>query len=116
KEPLNLFSAQVADALKEWTDFELGAALGEQHAPLSDLVARVALAHRHLVGALISASRHHRQCVADGPKAQESDAELALQSIGTALGLQTPLDRVADMGCDILEIGQALLVAGHAIA
>jgi hypothetical protein len=78
--------------------------------------ARVALAHRHLICALIRARREHRQIFADRPKAQEPDAEFALQFGAAAIGLEPPLDRVADVRGDVLEVGKAVGVARHAVA
>ena len=62
------------------TDSKLRALLGEEHASRVYLVARIPLAHRHLVGLLIGASRGHGQGVAHRPEAQEADSELALQA------------------------------------
>ena len=80
-----------------------------------DRVARVALAHDHLVGALVGAGRGHGELVAHRPEAEQADAEFALQA-GAPVGLQPPLDRVADVGGDVAEIGPPLGVARHAVA
>ena len=116
EKPLDLLAAQAADALEKRADLELGAAFGEEHSALRDLVARVPLAHRHLIGTLVGAGRGHRQCVADGPKAQESDTELALQAIAPALCLQVALDRVANVRGDVLEVRQPFVVTRDAVA
>ena len=103
-------------AVKQRADLELSAALGKEDSPLRQLIAGVALAHRHLVGALVRARRCHRQRVADGPEAQKANSELSLQAIAQALGLQAPLDGVADMRRDVLEVWQPRAVARHAVA
>lgn len=72
----------------------------------------VALAHRHLVRALVGADRRHCQCVADGPSAQEADSELALQITAKHLSFQLPIDRGVDMRRNVVDVRQALFVAG----
>jgi hypothetical protein len=116
QEPLDLLPAQGADALEQRADLQLGAAFGEQHASHRDPVPSVALTHRHLVGALVGAGRRHRQRIAHCPKAQQPDAELALEAAAAAFGLQVPLDRIADLRGDVLEVGHPGFVARHAVA
>ena len=116
EKPLDLLAAQAADALEQGADPELGAAFREEHAALRHLVARVALAHRHLIGALVGAGGRHRQGFADGPEAQETNAKLALHATAPAFRLQVAFDRVADVRGDVLEVRQAFVVTRDAVA
>jgi hypothetical protein len=102
--PLDFLATQAPNPFQQRADFELSALLGKQRAPRGHVVARIALAHGHLVGALVCARRGHRQLVADGPETQETDAELALDPQALAIGFQASLDRIANMGRHILEV------------
>src|SRR5260370_31743771 len=79
--PLDLLAGEYPDPLKQGADAKFRAAFGEQDAPGAHRVARVALAHRHLVRALVGAGRDHRELVADRPEGQQPDAELSLQAV-----------------------------------
>src|SRR5215469_378780 len=93
--PLNLFAREPAHSLQKRGDMDLGAAVGDQGPPLRHRVARISLAHDHLIGALIRARAGHGKRLADRPEAEQPNAELALDPVGAAL-LETALDRVAD--------------------
>jgi hypothetical protein len=64
-----------------------------------------------LVRALVGPGRDHRQRVADCPERQQPDAELALQTLSASLRLQPPLDRIADVGGHVLEVGPPVTIA-----
>src|SRR5215471_9361366 len=68
--PLDLLSAQAADAVEQGTDLEFGARLDKEHASRVHPVARIALAHNHLIEPPIGTARSHRERIAHGPKAQ----------------------------------------------
>src|SRR5213079_2188132 len=114
--PLDLLAGKGTDSLQQGADAKLRAALGEQDPSRAHRVPRVALAHRHLVGTLIASGRDHRKLVADRPERQQSDPELALYAVCRPFCLQSPLDRIADMRRNVLEVRPALLIAGNAIA
>ena len=114
--PLDLLAGKGTDSLQQGADAKLRAAFGEQDPSRAHRVPRVALAHRHLVGTLVASGRDHRKLVADRPERQQSDPELALYAVCRPFCLQSPLDRIADMRRNVLEVRPALLIAGNAIA
>jgi len=63
---------------------------------------------------LVGPVRRHRELVTDRPKAQQTDPELALDRCGPA-GLQSALDRVADVRGHVAEIRAALAIARHPV-
>src|SRR5580700_10136854 len=113
--PLDLLAAQATDALEQGTDLELGARLGKEHASRVHGVARIPFAHNHLIDPLIGTARSHRERIAHGPKAQQTDAKFPLQT-PSAICLQASLDRVADMSRDVLEVRHPVRIAGNAVA
>src|ERR1700736_3037513 len=80
--PLDLLSRESADAVEQWRNAHFGPALGEQRTLGRDGIARIAFAYDHLIRPPTRACRSHHELFADGPEAQEPDAELALQSGG----------------------------------
>src|ERR1700730_2657401 len=114
--PLDLLAAQATDAVELGADLELGAWVGKEHASRAHGVARIPFVHNHLIEALIGTARSHREPLAHGPKAQQSDAKFPLQTASRAVCLQASLDRVADMSRDVLEVRQPVRIAGDAFA
>jgi hypothetical protein len=113
--PLEFFATELFDAGKQGANREFGAAIGKEDAFLAHLVFRVAFAHLHLVGAAVFAGGREEQFFADGPKTEEADAEFALHAL-RAVALELAFDRIADVGCYVLEIGEAFFVAGNALS
>ena len=48
-------------------------------------------------------------------KLKQPDPELALKPRTISVGLQAPLDRITDVGGHVLEVGQPVRIARHAI-
>ena len=63
----------------------------------------------------LPAARWYNLLLAHRPEGQQSHTELALQARAGALGLQPPLDRVADVRGDVIaeRVSQALLDNGR---
>ena len=61
------------------------------------------------------AARNHPQFLTEAPEAQQADAELAMHAPPLS-GVEVPLHRVAEVGCDPLEVGLAGLIDRHAPA
>src|SRR5215469_12326322 len=76
--PLDLLATQAADAVEQGTNLEFGARLDKEDASRIHGVARIALAHNHLVDPLIGTAGSHCKRVANGPKAQQTDAKFPL--------------------------------------
>ena len=68
-----------------------------------------------MIGALIRAGRRHGQFVTDGPKTQQTNAELTLQSL-RAVGLEAALYGIADVRRHVAKIRFAFVVARHTFA
>ncbi len=113
--PLDLLAAEVLDARQDAADQHLGSRLGKERRTRGDAIARVALAKVHLPGASVVARRSQQKIFAQRPEAQQADAELALQSL-RSLRLEPPLDRIADVGGDVVEVRLAVGVPAHALA
>src|SRR4029077_15982167 len=114
--PLDLLAAQATDAVEQGADLECGAWLGKEHASRVHGVARLSFVHDHLIDALIVPARRHREPLAHGPEAQQSDAKFPLQAASGTVCLQASLDRVADMSRDVLEVRKPVRIAGDAVA
>src|SRR5262249_29928260 len=110
--PLNLLAREPAYSFEEWSDMDLGAAVGDEGPLGRHRVARISLANHHLIGALIRARTGHGERLADGPEAEQSDAELALDP-GDAALLEAALHRVANMRGDVPEVRPPIRVARH---
>ena len=89
--------------------------MGEQDPATGELVTLIAFQHLHLVRVAVRTARREHKPLADRPETQQADAELALNVAG-ALALEGALDRVADMGGDVVEVGHALRVQPDALA
>ena len=106
-----------ANSLEQRADLEFGALLGEQHPPRT---------HRRNADRPCSSSSDRRagRCrwrssSSVSPtvqKLKQTNTELPLQAGAVAVGFQASLDRVADVGGDVLEVGKPLGIARHAIA
>src|SRR6266498_3112062 len=57
--PLDLLSRQSADSIEERRNPDLRAALAQQHPLGRNGIARITLAHHHLISALIRSGRRH---------------------------------------------------------
>src|SRR5215471_9914488 len=80
--PLNLLARESSHSLEERSDMDLGAVVGDQGPLGRHRVARISLAHDHLIGALIRTRAGHGKRFADRPEAEQPDAELALNPGG----------------------------------
>lgn len=69
-----------------------------------------------MIRALIGTGGDHRQAVPDRPEAQETDTELPLQSCAVAVRFEMPLDRIANVGSDVLEVRKSLGIARNPVA
>ena len=113
--PLDLLAAEVLDAGQDAPNDDFRSRLGKQCEAWRDPIARVTLAKMHLPGAAVGACGRQRQFLAQRPEAQQADPELALQA-SRALRLETPLDRIADVRRDVVEVRHAARVPAHALA
>src|SRR6266852_3023077 len=113
--PLDLFATEVLDARQDAADHHRRARLGKKRRTRRDAVARIAFAKLHLPGTAVVARRSQQKIFTQRPEAQETDAELTLQSLRT-LRLQAPLDGVAHVGGDVVEVRLAVGVPAHALA
>jgi hypothetical protein len=69
----------------------------------------------HLVSAAILARGGEEEFFADSPKAQEADAEFALHAL-SAVAFKLAFDGIANVSGYVLEVGEAIFVAGNARA
>src|SRR5260221_14559475 len=98
--PLDLLAREPSHSLEERGDVDFGTAVGDQGPLRRDRVARIPLAHHHLIGAQICARAGHDKCFADRPEAEQPDAELAL--------LPTALPTASDRHCARLGVDAVL--------
>src|SRR5262245_23681421 len=75
-----------------------------------DRIAGIPFPHDHLVQTLVCACGCHRELFTDSPEAQQTNSELSLKP-GYAAYLQSALDGIADMSCNVVEIRTAICVA-----
>ena len=94
---------------------DLGSRLGKERRTQGDTVARVAFAEMHLPGAPVVSRRGQQKVFTERPEAQETDAELALQSL-RALRLELSLDGIADVSSHVVKVWLAVGVPAHALA
>ena len=109
KVPLDLLARELPDARQERPDPEAGTRLLHERVAGRDAVARVTFPHPHLISAPVGSGRGHGELLPDRPEREQPDPELALDAPG-AVRLQAPLDRVTDVGRDIAEIGDTVLI------
>src|SRR5438067_939382 len=111
---LDLLAAEVLDARQNAPNQNFGAALRKKRRTLRDSITGIAFAQMHLAGASIVTGGGQQQLFAERPEAQQSDAELALQSL-RALRFQAALDGVADVCRHIVKIRLAIGVFAHTL-
>jgi len=63
-----------------------------------------------LIHALVCACGCHRELFTDSPEAQQTDSELSLKP-GNPVCLQSALDGIADVSCNVMEIWTAICAA-----
>src|SRR6516225_1273750 len=114
--PLNLLAVQVTDSVEQGSDLDLGASLAKKSPPRPHCVARIPFTHQHLIGSLIGTGRGNREGVTDGPKTQQADAILSLQTAAGPLCFQVPLDRIANVRSDVLEVRKPVGGARHTVS
>jgi hypothetical protein len=112
--PSLLALSVITDAVEQRRDADLGAALAEQAPPRRDRIAGITLAQEHLVRPLVGPRRGHHQLLADGPEAEQADAEFTLQA-GGSRGLHSPFHGIADVCRHVAEVRFAVVVAGNTL-
>src|SRR6266481_2088557 len=112
--PLQFLAAKLFDAGEQRANGEFGTAIGKEDAFLAHLIFGIAFAHLHLVSTTVFAGGGEQEFFADGPKAEQADAEFALHAL-RAIAFELALDRIADVSRNVLEIGKAFFVARNAL-
>ena len=107
---MELFSAELPDSLEKRIHDQLRSVGAEQcSAGTAHLVPLFVSFHGHLAERSVLARRGQRERLAERPEAEQTDAELALDTL-RAVPLQLLLYRIANVGRDVPEVRPAEIV------
>lgn len=103
----------MTDAGEQRLDDNFGAFFRKEPPAVGDGVARVAFAHPHFQGAAIGSGAGECELLAEGPEAQQPDAELPLDAVSF---FQVTLQGIANMSGHVGEVGQPVRAARDSVS